>query len=82
MIERLTADQLDQIRAVGRNTEYVEFLASLRKGQGGRVNVAESGVSRQSVKNRVNAAAAAAGVQIKHLRSGQDVVVFEVVGKG
>ena len=81
MIERLTPTDLDRMRSASRYPEYVEFLQGLRVGQGGRVVVADTGVSRQSVKNRINKAATVAGVEIAFLRSSPDIVVFEVVSK-
>lgn len=81
MIEKLTPADLDRMRSTSRNPECVEFMQGLRVGQGGRVVVADEGVSRQSVKNRISKAATVAGVEIKYLRSKPDVVVFEVVSK-
>jgi len=81
MIERLTSAELNRFRTTSRNPEYVEFLSALRVGEGGRIAVADTGVSRISVKNRVDQAAKIAGVQVKYLRSPQDVVVFQAVGK-
>ena len=81
MIERLTPTELDRMRSASRHPEYVEFLQGLRVGQGGRVVVADTGVSRFSVKNRLNKAASVAGVEIAYLRTKPDVVIFEVVSK-
>jgi hypothetical protein len=80
MFQRLTAADLARHRAVGSNPEYVEFLTGLTPGEGGRINAADAGVGRQTVKNRLNSAAAATGVKIKFVRSSADTVVFEVVG--
>jgi hypothetical protein len=80
MFQKPTRADLERYRAVGRFQEYVDFLGELKKGEGARIDVAVAGVGRQSVKNRVSACAAAAGVEIKYLRSGADSVVFEVVG--
>jgi hypothetical protein len=81
MFQKLTRTDLERYRAVGRFQEYVDFLGELKKGEGARIDVAAAGVGRQSVKNRLNTSAAAAGVEIKFLRSKADAVVFEVVGK-
>ena len=60
------------------NPEYVSFLASTTPGDGGRAMVAAEGTTRQTVKNRLTAAANAAGVSIKFHTSGPDEVIFEV----
>lgn len=75
MIRKLTAAQL------AARPEYVHFLQGLAVGEGGMARVADEGVGRQSLKNRISAAATAAGVAIKYHRSGADTVVFEVVGQ-
>lgn len=80
-LEKLSAKDLTG-RPQGRpSDEYVTFLSGLRLGQGGRAIVAEEGVTRQALKNRLKVAAAAAGVQIKFQRSSPQDVVFEVVGR-
>lgn len=75
MIRKLTAAQL------AARPEYVHFLQGLAVGEGGMARVADEGVGRQSLKNRISAAAQAAGVSIKYHRSGADSVVFEVVAR-
>jgi hypothetical protein len=64
------------------NTESIQFLKTLSIGEGGKAVVATEGVSRQSVKNRLNAAAKATGVSITYHRTGAEEVVFEVVEAG
>ena len=81
MFEKLTATELERVQATASFPEYFEFVSDLRTGQGGRVDVAKAGVSRQTVKNRVQRSAEAAGAEIRFIRSGMDSVVFEVVGK-
>lgn len=78
-IKKLTAAQVDARRTGTANEEYVEFLKKLKAGEGGEATVAHEGVSRQTIKNRLNKAAAVAGVKIKYFRSSPDQVVFEVV---
>ena len=80
MIERLSRVELDRFRATAAHPEY-QVLGEMRKGEGGKIVVADAGVGRQSVKNRLNATAKALGVDIKFLRSGTDIVVFEIAGK-
>lgn len=75
MIKPLTAAQL------AARPDYVAFLQSAPIGTGGMASVADEGVGKLSLKNRLTAAAAAAGVTIKYKRSGADSVVFEVVGR-
>lgn len=60
---------------------YVLFLGGLRIGEGGRAVVAEEGVSRIQVKNRVKAAAKAVGVKIAFQRTEPEIVVFRVVAR-
>lgn len=81
MFKKLTRTDLDQRRATTSFPEYAEFVSSLKKGEGGLVNVEEAGVSRQTVKNRLKTSADASGVEIKFIRSPQEEVLFEVVGK-
>lgn len=83
-LQKISREELANGRGGGRgaNPEYVAFFRNCRVGDGGRATVAEEGVSRQSVKNRLNAAAAAAGVKIAYHRSGAEDVVFEVVDAG
>ena len=80
-LEKLTAAELDGRPSGRAKPEYVRFLSGLRVGQGGRAVVADEGVSRQSVKNRLKFAAEAAGVEIKFQRSSPNDVVFAVVGR-
>lgn len=80
MFQKLSASDLARHRAVGSNPEYAEFLAGLNPGEGGRISAADAGVGRQTVKNRLNSAAAATGITIKFVRSSADTVVFVVVG--
>ena len=82
MFTKMSRTDLDRYRATASYPEYVEMVSDLRKGEGGKVIVEAAGVSRQTVKNRLKSSAAAAGVEIKFLRSPQTEVVFEVVGKG
>lgn len=65
----------------GANEEYVEFLKTVRVGQGGRVDVKQAEVSRQTVKNRLNRAASDLGKGISYVRSSPDWVVFEIVNR-
>ena len=78
-IKKLTAAQVDARRSGSANEEYVEFLKKLKSGEGGETTIADEGVSRQTIKNRLNKAAAVADVKIKFIRSASDQVVFEVV---
>jgi hypothetical protein len=82
MITKLSPSDLARLRATASHPEYAEFLGTLTVGEGGRVDVAAANVGRQTIKNRINAAAAATGVKVKHLRSNADTVVFEMVAAG
>lgn len=59
--------------------EYVAFLQGLRPGEGGRAVLAdEGGASKVTMKARLEAAAKAAGVPLRFLRSPAGEVQFEV----
>lgn len=75
MIRTLTAAQLSA------RPDYVAFLQSAAVGTGGMASVADEGVGKTSLKNRLSAAADAAGVTIRYKRSGPDTVVFEVAAR-
>jgi hypothetical protein len=64
---------------VAGHAEYIEYLTSARVGEGGRLLVDEEGVSRQSIKNRLNIASKVTGKNIKFYRSAASEVVFQVV---
>lgn len=75
MITKLTAAQL------AARPDYVLVLQGLAVGEGGMATTADEGTSKITLKNRLNAAAQAAGVAIKFHRSDDKSVVFEVVGR-
>lgn len=79
-LEKLSKAQLDSRSGRGANTEYVNFMKGSKTGDGGRAIVAQERATRQTVKNRLNAAAAEAGVKIKFLRSKPEEVIFKIVG--
>ncbi len=79
-IQALTRKELESKVPIGSvHQEYLDFFQNSRVGSGGRLNVKKEGVTRQTVKNRLNKAAEFAGKSIKFLRSPQDTVVFQVV---
>ena len=59
--------------------EYIAFLRSAKVGEGGKLTLTEEGVSRQTIKNRLNTAAKITGRKIKFYRSPAEKVVFQVV---
>lgn len=75
MIQKLTAAQL------AARPDYVQVLQGLAVGEGGMTTTAEEGTSKITIKNRLNAAALAAGVAIKFHRSDESTVVFSVVNR-
>jgi|GEM_PF-1727661 len=75
MITKLSAAQL------AARPDYVMVLQSLAIGEGGMANTADEFAGKSTLKNRLNAAAQAAGVAIKFHRSDDNSVVFEVVGR-
>lgn len=84
-LEKMSRAEMESLRgggARGANQEYVRFLRSLKPGEGGKVSAKTEGVTRQSLKNRLNAASKESGVKIKYLRnrrgSDRDVLVFEL----
>jgi hypothetical protein len=83
-LQKISREEMARSRGGGRGAhpEYLAFFHSCQVGDGGRAVVADEGVSRQSVKNRLNVAAAQAGATIRYHRSGPEDVVFEVVEVG
>jgi hypothetical protein len=79
-LQKLSREELSSRgnRSRGANQEWVMFLRGLKIGEGGKVLVADEGITRQSVKNRLNSAAGEANVSLKYHRSGAEEVVFEV----
>lgn len=75
MITKLSAAQL------AARPDYVLALQGLAIGEGGMATTAGEGTSKMTLKNRLNAAAQAAGVAIKFHRTDEQTVVFEVVGR-
>ena len=61
MFTKLSPTDLARHRTTRSHPEYAEFLASLSVGEGGRVDLSKTGVKRQTVKNRLNSAAAGCG---------------------
>ena len=80
-LQKLSARDLAEPKVAKKTSEYHDFLKKTRVGSGGKESVSASGVSRQSIKNRLNKAASDTGVKIKFLRSGPDEVKFIVTGK-
>lgn len=77
-LERLTPSQLKG-RPRGRaNPQYVEFLTSLRAGEGGRATTKGEKATKQTIKNRLNTASKHLGLKVHYLRSPADEVVFWV----
>jgi len=86
-LQKLTRADFEMLQGDGRpgrgpSSEYIAFLKSLKNGEGGKAIVADEGITRQSVKNRLNSAAKTLGVGIKYHRSGAQEVMFEVVEAG
>jgi len=79
--KKLTAEELAAYHPqAGARPEYVAALQQLKTGEGGIATVAEEGITRQAIKNRLNRAASAIGIELKYLRAGSDTVAFQVVG--
>jgi len=81
MFKKLTRGELDRYRGTAAFPEYVDFLGSLREGEGGEVDLASAKVGKQTVKNRLKTSADALGKGIKFMRSKQEKVVFEVTAR-
>lgn len=75
MLIKLTREQL------AARPDYVMMLQGLAIGEGGMATTAEEGASKITLKNRLSAAAQAAGVSIKYLRSDAATVVFKVTAR-
>lgn len=78
-LQKLSRNDLQGRKGRGAKPEYVYFMKNLKPGEGGRAVVKEEGAGRQTVKNRLKAAADEAGIKIKFLQSPADQVVFEAV---
>lgn len=79
-LQKLSRSDLQGRKGRGAKPEYVYFMKNLKPGEGGRAIVKDEGAGRQTVKNRLKAAADEAGIKIKFLQSPVDQVVFEAVG--
>lgn len=75
MITKLTASQL------AARPDYVVVLQGLAVGEGGMATTADEGMSKITIKNRLNAAAQATGAAIKFRRSDEHTVIFEIIGR-
>ncbi len=75
MIKKLSAAQL------AASPDYVMVLQGIDVGDGGMATTASESASKMTIKNRLNAAAQAAGVAIKFHRSDETTVIFSVVGR-
>lgn len=81
-LKKLTPKELEQKKAAGTaNADYVAFLQGLKAGEGAEASVADEGVSKQTIKNRIKKAADYLGLEVSFVRSGKDIVVFEVAGE-
>jgi hypothetical protein len=78
-LQKLSRSDLQGRKGRGAKPEYVYFMKNLKPGEGGRAIVKDEGAGRQTVKNRLKAAADEAGVKLKFLQSPVDQVVFEAV---
>jgi hypothetical protein len=79
-LEKLSREQLQNTGT--RSTAdpaYVKFLKDLKAGEGGRTDMKNETVTRQTVKNRLQRAADEMGMEVKFLRSSADEVRFKVV---
>lgn len=84
-LEKLSRAEIESLRSGGSreaDPEYVRFMRTMKPGDIGRGSIKAERVTKQSLKNRLNKAAAAAGVKIKFLRSRRggdpDIVMFEL----
>jgi len=75
---KLSAAQLSSGAPATPASAYARFLAGLEAGEGGRATTKAEGVSRQTIKNRLTAAAAEVGATIKFHRCPENEVIFEV----
>lgn len=81
MFKKLSKSELDRYRGTTSFPEYVDFVGSIKPGEGGEVDVEKAKVGRQTVKNRLKASANALGVDLKFVRSKEDRVIFQVKAK-
>ena len=73
-LEKLTSDELDMY-----GSQYVAFLKTLKPGEGAQASVTEEGVTKITLKRRLERAAARADIEIVFLRSDPNSVVLERV---
>lgn len=66
---------------VTAHPEYVDFVQSLRVGEGGESTVERERVGKVSIKQRLDRAAGVVGVKIRYIRSDKETVVFQVTGR-
>lgn len=84
-LEKLSRVEIESLRGGGgreADPEYVRFMRTMKPGDVGRANLTTEGVTKQSMKNRLNKAAGSAGVKVKFLRSRRggdpNVLLFEL----
>ena len=78
-IQAMSKKDFQDYTSSGGHAEYVSFLKSANVGAGGKLTLKEEGVSRQTIKNRLNTAAKITGRKIKFYRSPATEAVFQVV---
>ena len=71
-LQKLSRSDLQGRKGRGAKPEYVFFMKNLKPGEGGRAIVKDEGAGRQTVKNRLKAAADEAGIKLKFLQSPVD----------
>jgi hypothetical protein len=79
-LERISAEQLILLKVAEKCTpEYLAFVQRMMPGDGGRAIVAKEGITRQAIRNRLDAAAEFLGTELEYLPSGRDEVAFVAV---
>jgi hypothetical protein len=79
-LERLSPDDLALLAVTEKATpEYLAFVQRMLPGDGGRAIVATEGITRQAIRNRLDAAAAYLGTELEYLPAGKGQVVFVAV---
>lgn len=61
-------------------SEYIDNMRDLEPGTIVRIRPGDEGVQKQTVKNRLNRAAKALGVEVDYMRSPADEVLFTING--
>lgn len=80
--QTITTEQAAELTASrgAAASQYLDDMRHLEPGQIARIRPEDEGVQKQTVKNRLNRAAKALGVEVDFMRSPADEVLFTIQG--